>query len=198
MRYCDPIPVSRMHIAGVTPVAAYRNEVRECSFRTPVAGNGLIPSFGDERRRRLERVSADPQHVEPRRAVVVREPFRCSRVEEQRPRGRAPDGGRVLEDAPHPLVRLERLALDDPDRGQLPHQLGVRAAGGLVLHHLVHQLEEAEVARRHRVERLPAPLHERRLGNLRRWIGLHLPPSSSVATLVPSRPARRGRASSCS
>ena len=33
-----------MHIAGVTTVAAYRNEVRECSVRTPVAGNGLIPS----------------------------------------------------------------------------------------------------------------------------------------------------------
>ena len=38
------MPVSRMHIAGVTPVAAYKNEVRECSFRTPVAGSGLIPS----------------------------------------------------------------------------------------------------------------------------------------------------------
>jgi hypothetical protein len=33
-----------MHIAGVTPVAAYRNAVLECCFRTPVAGNGLIPS----------------------------------------------------------------------------------------------------------------------------------------------------------
>ena len=45
MRYCDPIPVSRMHIAGVTPVAAYKNAVLECCLRTPVAGNGLIPSF---------------------------------------------------------------------------------------------------------------------------------------------------------
>jgi hypothetical protein len=33
-----------MHIAGVIPVATYRNDVRECSLRTPVAGSGLIPS----------------------------------------------------------------------------------------------------------------------------------------------------------
>ena len=74
-----------------------------------------------------------------------------------------------------------------PIAASCPMSSAFGAAGGLVLHHLVHQLEEAEVARRHRVERLPAALDEHRLGNLRRCSGRR-------AALEQRRDARAGGA----
>ena len=85
-----------------------------------------------------------------------------------------PTAAASVQDAPHPLVGRERLALDDPDRGQLARQLDLRAAGRLLLHQLVQELVEADVVRRDRVERLPARLDEHRLGNLGRRVAPHL------------------------
>ena len=61
----------------------------------------------------------------------------------QRAAGGVADGGGVGEDLLHPLVGLERLALDDADGGELAGKLDVVAGGRLVLHVLVDHLEEA-------------------------------------------------------
>ena len=45
----------------------------------------------------------------------------------------ARDPGGLVEDGAHPLVGRERLAGDDPDRGELAGALGVKRLGGLLL-----------------------------------------------------------------
>ena len=86
-------------------------------------------------------------------------------MHEQAARGRVGDGRCLGQDPLHPLVRRERLALDDADRRDRPHELRVQRAGGLLLHDRVEPLEVAEVAGRDGVHQ--GALVDHRLGRRR-------------------------------
>ena len=65
------------------------------------------------------------------------------------------------------VVGLERLAVNDPDRGEQTQQLRIARPRRLLLHQLVDQLPVPEVVRVDGVERLARRLDETRLGYLR-------------------------------
>ena len=60
----------------------------------------------------------------------------------QHPTGGVAEFGRVGEDLLRVGIRLEGLALDDADSGQLAGEFDVVAGGRLLLHVLVDHLEE--------------------------------------------------------
>ena len=122
--------------------------MRELSLRAPSLGAGDGAVGGDLRRRVEELIAAGEQHVEPRRAGVVGEAFLRPRRERDGAGGGVADRDGVLEDLAHPLVGLERLSLDDPDRREQAQRLGVTGPGWFLLHQRVDGLPEAEVVRR--------------------------------------------------
>ena len=133
-------------------------------MRAPSLGRRDRAVGGDLRRRIEELVAADEQRALPFRARVVREALLRARRERHRAGGGVADHDGVLEDLAHPLVGRERLAVDDPDRGEQAEQLGVAGSGRFLLHQLVDQLPEPEVVREERVDRHAGRLDELRLG----------------------------------
>ena len=87
---------------------------------------------------------------------------------DERARGRVADVDGLFEDRAHPLVGRERLALADPDGGELPDDLRVAGPGRLLLDEFVDRLPEREVVRRDRVDLQMHRVDEPRLRLLRR------------------------------
>ena len=162
--------------------------MRELSLRAPSLGLCRTPSAVTCGRRVQELVAADEQHVEPRRARVVGHALGLARRDRERARGGVADGDGLLEDRAHPLVGRERLALADPDGGELTEDLGIARAGRLLLDELVDRLPEREVVRRDRVDLQMHRVDERRLGLLGRT-GERRPPGQEA----PHRGAHRSR-----
>ena len=106
----------------------------------------------------------------------------------QRPAGRLPDRRGIGQDLLHPLVRIERLAVDDADRGEFAGQLDVIAGGGLRLDVLVDHLEETVVAGRDGVEGQARRLDEPGRGDL----GLGCDAHAAVERVGDARPVAAG------
>lgn len=73
------------------------------------------------------------------------DPVFCARAEGEGACDRIAHGGCLGQDLPHPRVRLEGLALDDPDRGEFAGNLGIECLGGLVAHQVTRELVERTV-----------------------------------------------------
>ena len=85
------------------------------------------------------------------------------------PGGGVAHRGGLGEDLLHPLVRRERLALLDADRGIEAEPDRVEGIARLLLHDLIEQLPEGVIRRGDRVEMLAGEVHElhrRRIGGL--------------------------------
>ena len=98
-----------------------------------------------------------------------------ARVPDDGARGGVAERDPVGEDLLHPLVRIELLALLDPDGGEETAGLGVKHLERLVLDDLVEVVVELAVVRVDGVECLPGsahPLHLRLIGELRERIDL--------------------------
>ena len=136
-------------------------EERRARVERPVAGRRerLDALARDFRDRRLELGAADEQKIDPGRTGIV-VPVRVARVHEQAARGGVGERRRLGHDLLHPIVGRERLALDDADRGQRPHQLGIERSRRLLLYHVVEQFVGLKVAGRNGVERLAAAFME--------------------------------------
>ena len=158
----------------------------------PVAGGGDSAVGGDLRRRVEELIAAGEQHVDPGRAGVVGEAFLRPRRERDGAGGGVADRHGVFEDLAHPLVGLERLALDDPDGREQAHRLGVTGPGGFLLHQRVDGLPVAEVVRRDGVDRHAGPLDEPGLRHRRAGAPRGAFPARNVATAVPWAPGTYG------
>ena len=144
--------------------------VEEQGAQVVLAGPGRRVRLDALRRhlrdRAIELVAALEQQVGPRRVRVPVHVLLTAGVEHQRPRRGVADGGGLVEDATHPLVGVERLALDDAELAEMSDDLHVTGVGRLLLQQGVDGLEEPGVGRRDRVERRAGALHERRLGHL--------------------------------
>ena len=104
--------------------------MRASSVRAPVVGSGLTPSS-------VTPAAASQNCSRPPRAcsttssrAVVAEALCFARREGEVRAGGLADGRGVGEDLAHPLVRLERLALDDADRGELAARSRVERLAG--------------------------------------------------------------------
>jgi hypothetical protein len=152
--YCEPMPVSRMHIAGVMPVA-----IEEVGAGVELAGTVARGrrdrALGSDLRGRVEElVATHEERTAPFRARVVGEAFLGSCSKGDGARGGVADRDRVFKDLAHAVVGLERLAVNDADRSKQTHQLRIARSRWFLLHQLVHQLPVREVIREDRVERL--------------------------------------------
>jgi hypothetical protein len=95
----------------------------------------------------------------------------------QRPADRRPEPCRLLERGRAALARLERLAVDDADPGQLPGPLGIDGLRRLLLDEHVDLVEVRDVVGVHGVEVELGEVDElgrRRVGRLRQRVHLRL------------------------
>lgn len=97
-----------------------------------------------------EIVAPAREKVEPV-AVRVIEAVGSAWLNGDRPRGSITDSGGVFKNLLHPGVGCERLAFHGADGGKQAAEFGIKRFGRLVLHDLVHLLEEREVAGEDRV-----------------------------------------------